>query len=160
MRRVLDAPTPGPSVSPSVPVDSHASRRGATMLEMIATAVILGTVMTVSLPMLKSITSERRAAVSHEQAIMAAANIMERITAMPFFEITPEFAKRTQLPDWLREQLNDPVLELRVETTPDESAPDESAKLIRLKLEWQTSAGLKVAPIRLSAWVYDHEGQP
>ena len=65
------------------------------MLEMIATAVILGTVMTLSLPMLKSITSERRAAVSHEQAIMAAANIMERIAAMPFLEITPEFAKRT-----------------------------------------------------------------
>jgi Tfp pilus assembly protein PilV len=147
-------------VSPSVSLDSQASRRGATMLEMIATAVILGTVMTVSLPMLKSITSERRAAVSHEQAIMAAANIMERVTAMPFLEITPQIAKRTQLPDWLTEQLNDPVLELQVETIPDESAPDESAKLIRLKLEWQTSAGLKVAPIRLSAWVYDHEGQP
>ena len=125
------------------------------MLEMIATTVILGTVATVSLPMLKLITNERRAAVRHEQAITAASNIMERVTAMPYTEITPEFAAKTELADWLQEQLHNPVLTLSVE-----AAPNDSAKMIQLKLEWQTETGQPVAPIRLTSWVHDHEVQP
>lgn len=128
-------------------------RRGTSVVEMIATTVVLGTIVGISLPMLKLVTSERQAAVAHEQALAAASNIMENVSALPFEKIKAD-ATAAQLPDWAKEQLIEPSLQVEVERV-----PDASAKKIHLRLEWKSSRGYAVAPIQLTSWVYQRGDQ-
>ena len=129
-------------------------RRGATVIEMIVTTIILGTVAAISLPMLKLITYERRAATAHQQALVVASNVMERVSATPFENLATAAAE-IQLPDWANEQLNEASLKVVVD-----AVPEEAARQVRLRLEWKSPRGLPVAPLQLTAWVYDREATP
>lgn len=130
------------------------SRKGATTFDLIATAIILGAVATIALPMLKMIKLERRAAVGHEEAVTLAASTMELLSAKPFSELTPEVANSTKLPDWFLKQVDDAKLKIEIA-----DADNSAAKRIHLQLDW-TAVGKANAPVRLTTWVYDQQVQP
>ena len=76
---------------------------------------------------------------------------MERITAYPFDEVTPELARRITLSPSARQSL--PDSELAVDVTASEPAAGRSAKRIAIRLRWRGRDGEWVAPVRLTSWI-------
>lgn len=136
---------------------THQGRAGFTLFEMIATGVLLGVLMVVTVPALRWIALERRADQRHRQALAEASNIMERLAAEPWERITNEDLQNSQLAAPIRRQL--PEAQLRVAL--HESADAPTAKQIALELSWNDHTGKQVAPVRLSVWIYrQNEAKP
>ena len=79
--------------------------RGVTLVEVIVSGILLGAVMMVALPTLGWIARERRAADRRQEAIAELENMMDRFSARPWQQITPEAAARIALSDSIRRQL-------------------------------------------------------
>ena len=124
--------------------------RGVTLVEVIVSGILLGAVTMVAVPTLGWIARERRAADRRQEAIAELENVMDRFSARPWQQITPEGAARIALSESTRRQLPGAMLQSSVETNPQ--APDE--KQIRVELSWQNRIGKQMAPQRLTAWVY------
>ena len=128
-------------------------RAGLLMVEMIVSLILLGTVVSIVIPTLGWMGRQNRLSLQKQEAIQGLHNLMEDLTARPSAELTPRAAEKIELPAALRRQL--PGAKLQVEIT--EAPPN--AKRIRLRLAWIGQNGRPLAPLRLSAWVYDREGK-
>jgi hypothetical protein len=114
-------------------------------------AVLLMIAMTLTVKVLGLVASERRGTERRQRALVEAANLMERITAYPFDEVTPELGKRLTLSPTARQSL--PDSELTVDVVGSEPAAGRSAKRIAIRLQWRGSDGEWVAPVRLTSWI-------
>lgn len=133
---------------------NSASRAGVTILELIVSAVLFGTTVTVILPTIHLYSFEQRAAVHRRMALEEAANIMDRLTARSFDEISAESVGDVTLDDELRRQLPEPEFSIALTSPSDDAA----AKHISLELSWRGRPGKREVPVRLAAWVYQQEG--
>jgi hypothetical protein len=115
----------------------------ATVLLMIA--------MTLTVKVLGTVAIERRASERRQRALIEIANVMERVTAYPFEQVTPELAQRFLLSPTARHSL--PDSELAVNVTGREPGPDRSAKRIAISLRWRGPGGEWLAPVRLTSWI-------
>ncbi len=88
--------------------------------------------------------------------MLEVANVMERITAYPFDEVTPELARRMTLSRAARQSL--PDSELAVDVAESEPGPGRSAKRIAIRLRWRGRDGEWEAPVRLTSWIERHDG--
>jgi type II secretory pathway pseudopilin PulG len=131
------------------PRQTRAARGGFTIVEMLMATLLVGTAVAIALPVLSQVTLHSRTATQREQALQAAANALERLTARPFDELTPSAAAETRLPAEIACQR--PGADLQVEITP---ADDGRAKRIQVRLSWTVRNGRRIAPIRLTAWKY------
>ena len=72
---------------------TRARRRGSLLVEVAMATVLLMIAMTLTVKVLGFVALERRACERRQRAMLEVANLMERITAYPFDEVTPELAK-------------------------------------------------------------------
>ena len=113
--------------------------------------VMLAIAMTLTVQVLGHAGQQRRAAEHRQRAILEVANIMERITALPFDLVTAERARRLSISPTAAGTL--PGAELSVEVAEEQPAPGRSSKRIAVRLRWRGRSGEWEAPVRLTTWV-------
>jgi Tfp pilus assembly protein PilV len=126
-------------------------RRGSLLVEVTMAAVLLMIAMTLTVKVLGLVALERRASERRQRALFEVANVMERISAHPFDEVTPELARRLTLSPPARQSL--PDSELAVDVAETEPGQGRSAKRIAIRLRWRGPGGEWVAPVRLTSWI-------
>ncbi len=131
-----------------------ARRRGFTMLEITVSAVMLATAMSVTVQLLGALAAGRRATERRLCAVQEVANLMERVAARPWGEVTPESLRAVSLSPRALQAL--PGAELAA--TVDDASASRGEKRISLRLRWRNRAGTWTAPVRLTAWIYRHGG--
>jgi prepilin-type N-terminal cleavage/methylation domain-containing protein len=126
--------------------------RGMTLIELAVAAALLGTLLTVSLKMLAASADLRRVTDQRQAAALAAGNLLERLAARPWNELTPELAAAEKLSPEAAGQL--PYAELKIEITEQTSDENLPAKRIAVTLGWRGPGGQPVAPVKLVTWRY------
>jgi hypothetical protein len=113
--------------------------------------VLLMIVMTLAVKILGIVALERRQAERRQRALVEVANTMERITAHPFLDVTPELARRTTLSETAQAAL--PDSELSVDISDAKVGDSRIAKRIAIRLRWRGRSGEWEAPVRLTSWI-------
>jgi hypothetical protein len=122
------------------------------LLEAIIAGVLLGALLTLTLHLLAAAAAGRRAADARRCAIEELGNVMERVTARPWAELTTAALARKQ--ETLSASAADelPGAELKIEVAAD--AKDPGAKRITATIRWQDAGGRFLAPATLTTWKY------
>jgi len=126
------------------------TRRGVTILEVTVAGVLLVAMMTVCLEFLQAAAAQRRAIRQRQTAIQEAANVMERLSARPWEELSPQGVAGLELSQAARSLLPDGKLAVEVISPADEPG----AKQIVVAVGWEDDSGGSAWPIRLTAWRY------
>ena len=129
------------------------NRRGAMLLETIVAGIVLGMLLTVSLQLLSAASAQRRAADQRRCAIRELDNIMERVTARPWTELTDALAKQEKLSSAAVQELPDAELKLEIVA----EAKESNAKRITASLRWRDRADNFIVPLQLTTWRYKTE---
>jgi hypothetical protein len=127
---------------------SSSSRSGSLLIELIVAGALLGAVTATVIPTLGWIVRQRQFSRERQAAIIETGNLMERLTALEWDELTPGRAGQFQLSEPLQNQLSEPRLTVTVETE------EYAAKRVLIQLSWQIGPGRAGPPVRLAAWVY------
>jgi Tfp pilus assembly protein PilV len=128
-------------------VRRYQRQRGITLFET-TIALILLTAAVVSIAQLLAVVARQKQAMQRQMlATQEIANLMERLAANAWDDITNEHASQYTLSDLANHQLPGAALEITV----DEG---DEAKRIQISLAWSDRAGNLVEPVRLSAWKY------
>ena len=121
------------------------------LVELTISAAMLAVAMTLTVQMLGLAARQRRESDHRQRATLEAANLMERLAAGPFDEITPERARglsrSTAAPAGLT------GAEWTVEVKDEAPGPGRSARRIAVRLRWKGRSGEWEAPVRLTTWV-------
>ena len=125
-------------------------RRGFTLLEISAAGILLAVMMTICLQFFRATAAQRRAIQDHRTAIREADNLMERVCARPWEELTPEGVAGVQLSEEARRALGGSQVEIDV-TQPDDE-PD--GKRITVLLRWPAGPDQPDRSVWLVAWRY------
>jgi hypothetical protein len=125
------------------------ARRGAFLLEAIVAGALLAIMLTLVLRAMTVTAVERRRTEHRATALQELAGAMERATALPAQEISPQKLERISLSPWIDDLLPQPKLTW---TVTDEAAPD--AKHIRAVLTWQDLRGQHPARVHLDYWAF------
>lgn len=124
-------------------------------MEIAAAGIVLAAMLTVCLQFLRATTGQRRGLQARRTAIQEAANVLERLCARPWDELTPEAAGQVQRSEEARRALPDG--ELQVEVTPTDREPD--AKRIAVVVRWPGGPEQPDRSVRLVAWKYRAGGE-
>lgn len=125
-------------------------RNGISFLELVAAGAVLVVMLATSLQLLGVIASNRRAICRRQTAVLAAANLMERVSARPLDRLDTESLSRMRLSEDVARELPEAELEMAVDETSDEP----KGKRISISLRWKDNKGQFVAPVKLVAWRY------
>jgi Tfp pilus assembly protein PilV len=131
------------------------ARRGTLLAEVTMAAVLLMIAMTLTVKVMGYAGIERRATERRQRALYEVANLMERITAHRFDEVTGGLAQRMTLSDEARRTLPDP--ELVVDVADTEPGAGRKAKRIGISLRWRGRSGEWERPVRLTSWIERRE---
>jgi hypothetical protein len=126
------------------------TRRGAMLLEMIVAGSLLGTLLVICAQLLAAAAAGRLAADQRQCALAELANVMERVAARPWSELTDAAVAKEQLSPSAVSQLPAAELALEIATEPN----DSDAKRITIRLGWQDRAGQRPGPLTLTTWRY------
>jgi len=126
-------------------------RRGYLLVELIVSTAMLIVGMSLAVKVLGYVALQRRAAEHRQRAIQEAANVMERLTAYPFDEVTPERARALSISPTALESLTG--AELVVEVSASQPGTGGAAKRIAVRLRWHDRSGEWEAPVRLTTWI-------
>jgi hypothetical protein len=132
-----------------------ARRPGFGLIEMAIAGLLIAAAMAATLQVVGWVATERRAVERRERAVLEASNLLERITARPWDELSTEALGSIKLNEQASAFLPGSALALKV--VPFEDAP--SRKRITVELRWQDRSGRPEAPVRLVAWIYRRGGQ-
>ena len=143
--------SPGPAMG-----SGRRPRRGSLLVEMTIAAAMLSVAMVMTVKVLGYAGQQRRSADQRQRAMLEVANVMERITAEPFDEVTAERARRLSITPAAAGSL--PGAELAVEVKEERPGPDRSARRIAVRLRWKGRSGEWEAPVRLTTWI--ERGRP
>jgi hypothetical protein len=124
--------------------------RGFTVLEVSVSGALLAVLMVITAQMLSWVLGERRAAERRLWATAEVENVMDRLSAVPWDELTSQRVGAEQLSAQAAAVL--PEGKFHVEIAAETDSPE--AKRIDLVLEWQRRPSEWAAPVRLSAWRY------
>jgi len=127
-------------------------RRGIGLMEIAAAGILLAVMLTVCLQFFRATSGQRRGLQARRTATQEVANVMERLCARSWEELTPEAAGQVQLSEEARRAFPDG--ELQVEVTPPEKEPD--GKRIVGSFAGRTGPN---SPIGRSAWSPGSTGQ-
>jgi prepilin-type N-terminal cleavage/methylation domain-containing protein len=122
-------------------------RRGMTLLELVAAAALLGTLLVVCLQLLVATAQQRKVADQRQLALLEVENAMERLAARPWSELNPQTAAG-QLSSSVRSRLPDAELKTEVTT----SAAEPLAKRIAVTLRWRDVSGQFTKPVTIVTW--------
>lgn len=129
-------------------------RRGFGLVEVAAAGVMAMAAMVITVQLLGWVAAERRAVARRERAILEAANLMERLAARPWDDLSAESARALTLSDATKAALPGASLTVDVATVDAEPA----SKKLTVAITWRDRAGRSEAPARLVAWVYRRGG--
>ncbi len=129
------------------------NRRGSLLAEVGISTVVLMIVMGLTLKVLATVAQERRGAADRQLGVLEAGNLMERITAQPFDQVTPELARRISVSDLTRRSLRDCDLAVAVSGGEKSEKGMQSAKRVMIRLRWKGQGGQWQAPVRLTSWI-------
>jgi Tfp pilus assembly protein PilV len=132
------------------------TRRGMTLVELFVAATMLGMLLVVCVQLLSATAAQRRAADQRQLAIMELSNVLERIAARPWADLTPQAFAAEKPSAEAVEKL--PEAELKVEVTTPSAEP--KAKRITVSLRWQDRNSQFVAPVKITTWKYATENKP
>ena len=110
-------------------------------------------VMGMTVRVLSTVARERRAALDRQRGVLEAGNLMERITAYPFDQVTPDFVRKISVSDRARRSLRDCELVTSVSGGEKLGAGGQSAKRVMIRLRWKGPGGPWQAPVRLTSWI-------
>ncbi|HQU45407.1 MAG: hypothetical protein B7Z73_14285 [Planctomycetia bacterium 21-64-5] len=130
------------------------SRSGFTLVESCAAAALLAAALTIVVALLTSVARQRQSAGLHAKAVVAADNLLERLTAGPYDSITPQRADELRQASKIAEQLPDGTVALRVAAI-DGSPP---GKRIEVDVHWRSGSG-GASRQRVATWVFRKEKQ-
>lgn len=133
---------------------SGGRRPGLGLVEMVVTVALLAVAMTATVQVVGWVALERRSVDRRERALGEARNLLERLAARPWDDLTPEAAARVRPSDASAHFLGKPTLTVTI--TPADDAP--ARKKLAVELRWPDRSGRPEAPVRLIAWVYRREG--
>lgn len=131
-------------------------RAGFTVLESCVAAALLVATAGLMVGLLTGIARQRQAASLHAQAILAADNLLERITGEPYASLTPEHVAELRLAANIEELL--PDAEVNIELSEQRGSPP--AKRIGVGIAWHTRPTAPASWHRVATWVYRAEEQP
>ena len=126
------------------------NRGGFSLVELVVSGILLGIVMFVAVPTLDWAGKQHRETERRRQAMIEVANIMDRLTASGWEQITDETGRKIVLAEHLRRHF--PGAQLHIDVLPDPKRGD--TKRVSVRLSWKDSTGQLVTPVRLNAWVY------
>jgi hypothetical protein len=129
-------------------------RRGFGMIEMAISGLLIAAAMAVTVQVVGWVATDRRSVARRERAVVEASNLMERIAARSFDEMTPESLAAFGLPEAARDSLPGSVLEVKVADGADAPA----RKRITVEIRWRDRSGQAESPVRLVAWSYRRGG--
>ncbi len=129
------------------------SRRGSLLAEVGISMVVLVIVMGLTVKVLATIAQERRAAADRQLGALEAGNLMERITAHPFDQVTPELARSISVSDLTRRSLRDCEMAVDLSGGEKNATGVQSAKRVMIRLRWKGAGGQWQAPVRLTSWI-------
>ena len=130
------------------------ARRGSLLAELAMAIVLLTIAMSLTVNVLGWAAHDGRAAERRERAVVEVANLMERITADRFDQVTPELAARLTLSETTRESLPDPELSIELGDGDRTATAGLAAKRIVIRLRWRGKSGSWEAPVRLTSWIF------
>ena len=144
---------PSPSSSDSAVVatalEGHRTLRRGAMLVETAIGIALAVVAMMAVAQLVAVVAKQRHETAQFQlAIQEVSNVMERMTVLPWDELTTEAAEQFVASRDSAVALDDPELTITVSDV-DDSLP---AKRIEVTLAWRDQAHRRVEPVRLVAW--------
>ena len=123
-------------------------RTAATILELISAMILFSAAATFTARTLSGIAAMHRATERQQFALQEATNALERLTAMPWQQLTRETAATTLLSTEAKRRL--PGAELRVSVNAaDDPVP---SRRIQVEIRWKNANGPSQAPVRLTAW--------
>ena len=123
-------------------------RRSFTIAECVVALVLLGAAMALMMQTVAAVSQQRRVADQHALALQETANLMERLFALPFAELSSEQAAKLHLSGIAQQRLPGALLEIAVAP----AAGEPAAKEIRLALRWLDRSGQYGSPLQLTAW--------
>lgn len=129
-------------------------RRGYTILEALVAAILLGAAGVVAIHMLVATTASGHKTELRRLATREAANVMERVMALPDDQLTPEAVGRLALSPQAEKALPGAKLAVRLDPQADPGPP---ATRVTVELVWKSHAGEPASPLRLLAWRFSPE---
>jgi hypothetical protein len=130
-------------------------RRGSLLLELAITGALLAVAMTLTLRLISGLGNEQRNHDRRDWAVQEAANVMERVTSLPFESIGSETGSPVGLSPEARQVL--PGVELHVQTLENGPAGGAGSKRVVVRIRWRNRAGEWDSPVRLTSWIYQKE---
>ena len=125
--------------------------RGATLVELVISGMLLSSMMLIVVPMLKLVHGQGRFTDERQEALAEVTNIMERIVTAPFDELSTAQLKRYRVSRHVARQLREPQLRISAVA---ESGRKETVR-IEIELDWIGRTARRERPVRLIAWVHD-----
>jgi len=126
------------------------TRRGSMLLEVVIASGLAAVLAMLFAQALSSVALERRHVERRAIALQEAANIVERVAALEWSQITSEGVTDIGLSPEIEHILPAAAAHLSVEEQPGEVP----AKQVRVEIQWQGAAGQPEPPVRLSYWAY------
>ena len=125
-------------------------RRGFTLLEASVALLALAALTTICLQFFAAASDQRRQVFAQLTATQEAANLLERVAALQWSELTTASAAKLQLSAQARQTLP----EGRVEVLVDEPSGTPPAKRVAASVRWRPQPGEPEREVRLVAWRY------
>ena len=122
------------------------NRRGFTLLEVMAAGALLAVAMTLAVHALGGMAADRRALDRRREATQEAANLMERLAATPWDDLTTEALAPVALSPEAAGALPDGTLKIAVSSR-------GTLKRLAVEIRWRGQGGPPEAPVRLTSWV-------
>ncbi|HVX11348.1 MAG TPA: hypothetical protein VHC22_09225 [Pirellulales bacterium] len=132
------------------------SRAGFTMIECCAAVAILTATLTLVVALLTSLARQRQAVREHAQAVLAADNLMERVTSEPYDNISTERGDELGRAADLENLL--PGGTAKVDVAPEAGSP--SGKRVVVAVTWRRSATGPLSRHQVATIVYRAGAEP
>ena len=123
------------------------------MVESCAAAALLAATLAIVISLLTAVARQRNAADLHAQAVMAADNLLERITSEPYESITAQRVADLKSASNIAEMLPDAVVEAKVS---DENGSPPGRR-IEVDIGWRTTGASPPSRHKVATWVYRAE---
>ena len=127
--------------------------RGFTLLEVVIAGTLLGAVLIVSARMIWSVARQREAILDRQTALCEAGNVMERLFARPWGDLSDDAVKGVRLSDDFQRAL--PGGELTIQLIG--LTEDPPAKRILVKVSWSHDPDRPQRSVQLVALKYQVE---
>ena len=125
-------------------------RRGFTLWETFVALLVLAALTTLCLQFFAAASDQRRQVFAQLTATQEAANLLERVEALGWNELTTASAAKLQLSAQARQTLP----EGRVEMLVDGPSGTPPAKRVAASVRWRPQPGEPEREVRLVAWRY------